>query len=199
MADVKASSVADLPEDLPAMSIVVVQGDAVFTDAQPLNGVGVLVVFGDLTIPANSNSAYNGLIYVDGDYKQGAPSSISGAVIVTGDVVIQGSSDFSEVNYDPGILSQIPYPIFRKAGSTKKKALLISSSAAPGLLGRWLFHCHLFHHASIGMITELVVLPPCTGDANADANEVWRRLPESNGDLRTSRCTPVSVRNQPKA
>jgi multimeric flavodoxin WrbA len=32
-----------------------------------------------------------------------------------------------------------PYPIFRKANSSKKKALLISSSAAPGFLGRWLF------------------------------------------------------------
>ena len=30
-------------------------------------------------------------------------------------------------------------------------------------------------------------------------NEVWRRPPESNGDLRTRRCTPVSVRSQPKA
>lgn len=31
------------------------------------------------------------------------------------------------------------YPIFRKANASKKKALLISSSAAPGFLGRWLF------------------------------------------------------------
>ena len=32
-----------------------------------------------------------------------------------------------------------PYPDFRKAASARKKALLISSSAAPGLLGSWLF------------------------------------------------------------
>lgn len=37
-----------------------------------------------------------------------------------------------------------------------------------GAIGRWLFHCHLFHHASLGMITDLVVLPPCAGDADAD-------------------------------
>jgi multimeric flavodoxin WrbA len=30
-------------------------------------------------------------------------------------------------------------PQFRKAQATKKKALLVSSSAAPGILGRWLF------------------------------------------------------------
>ena len=32
-----------------------------------------------------------------------------------------------------------PYPKFRKLGMTRKKALLISSSAAPSWLGRWMF------------------------------------------------------------
>ncbi|MCP4331247.1 MAG: flavodoxin family protein [Gammaproteobacteria bacterium] len=32
------------------------------------------------------------------------------------------------------------YPRFRKANSRKKKALLISSSAAPGFLGRWMYN-----------------------------------------------------------
>ena len=30
---------------------------------------------------------------------------------------------------------------------------------AGGALGRWVLHCHIFHHAAQGMITELVVLP----------------------------------------
>ena len=38
-----------------------------------------------------------------------------------------------------------------------------------------------------------------SGDTNTAANDVCRRWPESNGDLRTSRCTPVSVRSQPNA
>jgi FtsP/CotA-like multicopper oxidase with cupredoxin domain len=29
--------------------------------------------------------------------------------------------------------------------------------AAGGAAGRWVMHCHLFHHAAVGMITELVV------------------------------------------
>ncbi|MCP4983015.1 MAG: flavodoxin family protein [Gammaproteobacteria bacterium] len=32
-----------------------------------------------------------------------------------------------------------PYPGFRKQGSARKKAMLISSSAAPALFGRWLY------------------------------------------------------------
>lgn len=31
--------------------------------------------------------------------------------------------------------------------------------SAGGALGRWLFHCHILHHAALGMISELVVLP----------------------------------------
>jgi FtsP/CotA-like multicopper oxidase with cupredoxin domain len=29
-----------------------------------------------------------------------------------------------------------------------------------GAVGRWLFHCHVFHHAALGMISELVVSAP---------------------------------------
>lgn len=35
-----------------------------------------------------------------------------------------------------------PAPVFRKAKSPKKKAILVSSCAAPGLMGRWLYSAH---------------------------------------------------------
>ena len=107
MADIRAASAADLPEKLPGMSLVVVQGNATFNAQKPLQGVGVLVILGDMTISPNSASNYNGLIYVTGNYRQGAPSSITGAIIARGNVAIDGASDFSEVNYDTNILSQI--------------------------------------------------------------------------------------------
>jgi FtsP/CotA-like multicopper oxidase with cupredoxin domain len=28
-----------------------------------------------------------------------------------------------------------------------------------GAVGRWMMHCHIFHHNGVGMMTELVVLP----------------------------------------
>lgn len=31
-------------------------------------------------------------------------------------------------------------------------------SSVGGAIGRWLFHCHIFHHAGLGMMSELVVL-----------------------------------------
>ena len=35
---------------------------------------------------------------------------------------------------------------------------MFAGAGSGGSLGRWLFHCHIFNHAAIGMITELVVL-----------------------------------------
>jgi FtsP/CotA-like multicopper oxidase with cupredoxin domain len=45
-----------------------------------------------------------------------------------------------------------------------------------GALGRWMFHCHIFFHAELGMLSELVVVPDSSGkerpDVNVDAAEV---------------------------
>ena len=107
MADVVAANAADLPTKLPEMSLIVVTGDAIFTSANPLVGSGLLVVLGDLEMQSGSLSSFNGLIYTTGDYDQGSPSQVSGAVVSRGQVNLRSSGDFSEVYYDPAILSQI--------------------------------------------------------------------------------------------
>jgi hypothetical protein len=38
-----------------------------------------------------------------------------------------------------------------------------------GALGRWVFHCHIFFHATNGMLSELVITPP-TGNERPDIN-----------------------------
>jgi hypothetical protein len=35
---------------------------------------------------------------------------------------------------------------------------LYASGKPGGGAGRWLLHCHIFNHAGLGMITEIVVL-----------------------------------------
>jgi FtsP/CotA-like multicopper oxidase with cupredoxin domain len=37
-------------------------------------------------------------------------------------------------------------------------------STIGGAIGRWLFHCHIFHHAGLGMMSELVVLEADSDD-----------------------------------
>jgi FtsP/CotA-like multicopper oxidase with cupredoxin domain len=45
-----------------------------------------------------------------------------------------------------------------------------------GALGRWMFHCHIFFHAELGMLGELVVVPDSSGkerpDVNVDSSDV---------------------------
>jgi len=82
----------------------------VFDATSPLNGTGILVVFGSLTIALNSNSTFNGMVVVvKGSYSQSAPSTVNGSVIVdtgaAGTVQIQGSGDRAYIRYDPNLLS----------------------------------------------------------------------------------------------
>ncbi len=37
-----------------------------------------------------------------------------------------------------------------------------------GALGRWMFHCHIFFHAELGMLSELVVVPSSSGKEKPD-------------------------------
>jgi len=107
MADVYVTSVDDLPEQLPYFSFVYIEGNATFTSSHRLRGTGVLFVNGNLTLSDSSNSFYSGLIYVDGNYLQYAPSMVSGTIIVTGTVDIQGSGDYSEVDFDQDIIDRV--------------------------------------------------------------------------------------------
>src|SRR3546814_5364591 len=45
-------------------------------------------------------------------------------------------------------------------------------------------------------LMSISMLSSTSGDTNTEVKLVWRRLSESNGDLRTSRCTPISVFSQ---
>lgn len=44
----------------------------------------------------------------------------------------------------------------------------IASGLPGGAAGRWLLHCHIFNHAGLGMMTELVVLDPDAADTTED-------------------------------
>jgi threonine dehydrogenase-like Zn-dependent dehydrogenase len=46
-------------------------------------------------------------------------------------------------------------------------------------------------------LTSISIESSTSGYTNRLQNDVWRPLAESNGDLRTNRCTPVSVRRKP--
>jgi hypothetical protein len=112
VADISASSVTAIPNPIRTTSIIVLNmgaGTATFDSTTPLNGSGILVVNGNLTINGG-NSNFNGVIFVTGNYLQVGPSTVNGTVMLGSagsTFTIRGSSDFGELFYDRFILQQI--------------------------------------------------------------------------------------------
>jgi hypothetical protein len=108
MPDVKVRAVDDLPNPLPDFTLTFYTGNVVFDVTHPLrSSAAVLIVDGDLTIAANSNSFFNGFIYVRGNYVQEAPSSIRGTIAVRGSVSVSGLGDYSEVWSDRPLMTEL--------------------------------------------------------------------------------------------
>jgi FtsP/CotA-like multicopper oxidase with cupredoxin domain len=71
--------------------------------------------------------------------------------------------------------------VFRVRLDDRKMA---DGSSLGGAVGRWLFHCHIFHHASLGKISELVVLPAVgsvMGGIDEYLTDAICRAPRSSG------------------
>jgi len=64
-------------------------------------------VNGDVTLDTNSSTYFSGILYVEGDYVQRAPSLVNGTVMVNGSVVVSGLGDYSEINFDPDVRSRV--------------------------------------------------------------------------------------------
>jgi len=108
MADGSYSSAANFPAPIGDYTMHVMEGAITFDASRPLRGTGVVVVVGNCTITAGSNSFFNGVLYVQGNLQIRAPVYIRGTVVVTGSVDIAGTGgDYSELNYDGSMISQV--------------------------------------------------------------------------------------------
>lgn len=73
--------------------------------------------------------------------------------------------DEEEFNYLE-LLLNFPYDQARPYGGAGDLPEL-SGSQMGGGVGRWLFHCHILHHAALGMIADLCIAPSADPDASA--------------------------------
>jgi hypothetical protein len=126
MANIYVTDPLDLPNNnannqLPGMQLVVINAgtgnNVVFNNTSPnrgLRGSGILVVIGNLDI--GGNSSWNGVIYVNGNYIQRDPATVSGSVILRGTnspnfnnstASIQGVGDFTDLVFDSFIVNQM--------------------------------------------------------------------------------------------
>jgi hypothetical protein len=114
VADVVTTTEAGVPNPVQMQLVYLNKGAAVFNDATPLKGSGVLVVNGNLTV--GGHSSWNGIIYVIGNYSQSDPALVSGAIVVAGAIppsssavaaISSSGTDFTDVYYDPTMINQI--------------------------------------------------------------------------------------------
>ena len=72
--------------------------------------------------------------------------------------------DEEEFNYFE-LLTKFPYNYQGTFGGSGDMPQ-VSGSPMGGGLGRWLFHCHILHHAALGMIADLCIAPTNDPDAS---------------------------------
>jgi len=108
MADASWSNADAFPQKIGDYSLNVVPGPITFTDVRPLRGTGIVVVDGDATFAAGSNSFFNGMLVVRGKLTVRGPVYVRGTVVVTGAADVTGTGgDYSELIYDANILGEV--------------------------------------------------------------------------------------------
>lgn len=108
MASLQVTTTSQFPKPVPDMSLVVVDiGTLTLDSSRPLVGTGIVVVRGDVVINPGSNSNFSGMLYVDGDLTVNAPAEIRGAVVCTGDLRLEGISDYASVYFDSAVLTTL--------------------------------------------------------------------------------------------
>jgi hypothetical protein len=107
MANYVVGSATDFPSPVPRNTLVVCEVPVTFTDVRPLKGTGVVVCLGDVTVDPSSYSSFNGLLYVGGNLVLREPVEVTGAAVVGGAVLVQGSADTASISYDDGVLNML--------------------------------------------------------------------------------------------
>src|SRR5690606_4803965 len=104
-ADHFVSNAADFPETVADGATVVVDvPHLAFDRDRPLSGYGVVCMRGNVMVHDGSATNFRGVLYVDGTLHGRAPAEITGAVIVTGTVNVQGVGDYATLTYDDDLL-----------------------------------------------------------------------------------------------
>jgi len=108
LVDLRVTNAADFPSPIPSNSIIVVETPSIhFESSMPLLGTGIVIVRGNVVIQPGSNSNFSGLLYVEGNLTVRAPSEINGSVVCTGNMTVQGASDFATINFDDDVLNAL--------------------------------------------------------------------------------------------
>lgn len=108
MASMVLTDLSTFPNPVPEGSIIIVERSSItFNSAMPLRGNGLVILIGNVSISPGSNSNFSGFLFVDGNLSMRAPAEIRGAVLVRGNMTLQGSNDFATIWYDETVLNTL--------------------------------------------------------------------------------------------
>ncbi|MDJ0522169.1 MAG: hypothetical protein QNJ90_08865 [Planctomycetota bacterium] len=131
MADAAVTDASILPPSLGEYTLTVIEGDALFNAERPLRGTGIVVVQGDCTLAAGSNSFFNGLLWCSGRLVIHGPCYLRGTFIGQDDVDVQGAGgDFAEIEYDAGIVADL----LTRMGTYRRSKGIFPVASRPGVV-----------------------------------------------------------------
>jgi hypothetical protein len=109
MATLVITNEADIPNPLPEAGLIIIDiGTTLqFDSSNPLVGTALVIVKGSTTLLPGNNSNFSGLLYVEGNLTVRAPCEINGSVICTGNMSVQGASDYATITFDDGVLNEL--------------------------------------------------------------------------------------------
>jgi len=110
VADYIVTDLSQLPTEVPEHAIVILEntGTTIVSSTNKLDGRFMLICTGSLQITTASMTNLSGLLFVEGDLTiDDGPSWIRGATIVRGTVSLGGTTDFSTITFDEGVLDDL--------------------------------------------------------------------------------------------
>ncbi len=120
VANMVITSASEFPSPVPENGLVVADVSSIqFNSSMPLNGTGIVIIRGNVTLDPGNNSLFSGLLYVEGNLTMHGPSEINGSVVCTGNMTLQGNGDYATINYDRTVLASLMNTLgnYRQASS----------------------------------------------------------------------------------
>lgn len=110
LADIVAGSMEEIPDTIPPGGVVVIQNTlpVLVDNKKPLRGRGIVLFDTPYVYFSQGNlSDFYGLVYFTGQALMDAPTRITGAVVTQGPFTMQGTGDFSNLDYDETVLNDL--------------------------------------------------------------------------------------------
>ena len=108
MATDVVTTAAAFPSPISTNGLLYAEAPTITFDRDlPLRGTGVVYIKGNVRLLPGNGSDFSGLLYIDGNLTARAPCELAGAVIVTGNMTLQGATEYATIRFDENVLDML--------------------------------------------------------------------------------------------